>query len=271
MINGQFLEHGSYNMYTRSIRDVDICRLDPLHTHFHHEMFMVLEGEVEYQIEGTVYPLKAGDIVVIGAGEPHSKYRAVSENLTIFVVMVDKSFFKEIGCPEYENIFNTHTSTEHLISAKTARDSGIGGVYRRLASYTQDFSEIYTQIAKFTLAEFLYLLNKNDFSHRFIANEQIKYIIDFINANYRRKITIEEIAGSMFLSKYYICKLFKKHTGITIKSYITQKRLASVNILANQGYNITSACINSGFPDYSSFYHAFMKENGRPPKAVLKR
>ena len=61
-------------------------------------------------------------------------------------------------------------------------------------------------------------------------------------------------------------------TGLWIKNqkYFDLKRLAKAAHLTEEGCNITSACIQAGFPDYSSFYHAFLKENQKAPSSLLK-
>ena len=260
-----------YSMYSYDFDQADEGEAEVLHVHPHHEIFMLLDGRIDYMIEGALFPLHPWDIVVIGAGEPHAKCVTYSGDVKIFVINVEKGFFSSIGCPEYEDIFKKHDTTEHVISAESAKNLGLMGAIQRLGVYTDDFTNNYTQIAKFILAEILYLINKKEFSNRFIANAQIKTIIDFINANYTRRISLEEIAKNVFLSKYYVCKIFKKHMGLTVKDYITQKRLANVDTLVADGANITNACINSGFSDYSTFYNAFLKEKGNPPKKLLKK
>lgn len=270
VVNLEKLENMGYSVYSYDFDASDNIPAEKPHTHTHHEIFMLFDGRIDYMIEGAIFPLHPWDIVVIGAGEPHSKCGTYSENTKIFVINVKKEFFNSIGCPQYEDIFKKHDTTEHVISAESAKNSGIIGAIQRLADYTDDYTNIYTQISKYILAEILYLINKKEFSKHFTANMQIKSIIDFINANYTRKITLEEIAKNVFLSKYYICKIFKKHTGLTIKDYITKKRLANVSTLVADGANITNACINSGFGDYSTFYNAFLREKGNPPKKLLK-
>ena len=257
-------------IYTSEAAAAEI-EVDPIHAHVYHEVFLVLEGNIDYLIEGTVFPMKAGDMVVIGAGEPHSKYRIYGDKYKIFVMLLEKRFFELIGCPEYEDVFRAHSITEHKFSAETVKESGIYSAYKRLEFYTNGFQNTCTKIAMTVIAEILYILNMKDYSQKFTVNAHIKHIVEYINQNYRQRISLDEIAANTFLSKYYICKTFKKHMGTTVKSYITQKRLASVNNLINSGYSITAACINSGFSDYSSFYNAFVKENGKPPREMLKK
>lgn len=259
-----------YEMYTTTITPTHSFLADFPHTHPYHEIFMLLEGSLDYLVEGTIFPLKAGDIVLISAGDPHSKYVYQNAPLKIFVLNLATDFFTENLCPQYEHIFTSHLSTEHKISAETARETGLYQAYKRLSAYTSDFTNTHTPVVKCVVTEMMYLLNQNKFSSNYIVNPQIQQIIDYINAHYTQKITLDEIAEKLFLSKYYICKLFKKHTGITVKSYITQKRLAKAAHLTEEGCNITSACIQAGFPDYSSFYHAFLKENQKAPSSLLK-
>jgi quercetin dioxygenase-like cupin family protein len=44
----------------------------PRHTHFGEEIIYVLEGELEYQIDGKTFTVKPGDVLFVPAGVVHS-------------------------------------------------------------------------------------------------------------------------------------------------------------------------------------------------------
>jgi quercetin dioxygenase-like cupin family protein len=52
--------------------DFDPGYVAPRHTHFGEEIIYVLEGELEYQIDGKTFTVKPGDVLFVPAGVIHS-------------------------------------------------------------------------------------------------------------------------------------------------------------------------------------------------------
>ena len=92
-------------------------------------------------------------------------------------------------------------------------------------------------------------------------------IIRYINRHITEKISLEETAKKFFISKYYLCRLFKKQTGLTVTSYINSKRIAMAQHLLSRGEPPTEVAYSVGFCDYSTFYRAYVKETGRAPSS----
>ena len=179
------------------------------HTHSFHEIFMPLDGEVEYFVKGTIFPLAPRDLVLISAGDPHAKSKLSHPPLKCFVIFLDHEFFVRNQCPEYEEIFYSRSNTEHKISADICEKSGFLHAYQQLKSYTDNFADTDNLITRTMLLEMLYILNRrSDFSTAYISNPQVERILDYINHNYTTRITLDELAAQTFLSKHHICRLF---------------------------------------------------------------
>ena len=74
------------------------------------------------------------------------------------------------------------------------------------------------------------------------------------------------LCEKFFVSKYYLCHIFKESTGLTVHEYVKQKRLNLAKEFVSDGKTLTEAAILSGFSDYSSFYRAYTKEHNQKPK-----
>ena len=53
----------------------------------------------------------------------------------------------------------------------------------------------------------------------------IQRVRDYLDANYREKITLDDLAARFFINKYYLMKLFKDRYGVTINAYLNQVRV----------------------------------------------
>ena len=101
-------------------------------------------------------------------------------------------------------------------------------------------------------------------------DKRIVKILEYVNSNLQRKITLGELEKKFFISKYYLCELFRKNTGFSVLEYITYKRVLKAEELMCTGISILEASTTVGFGDYSTFYKAFKKIMEISPKQYLK-
>ena len=93
----------------------------------------------------------------------------------------------------------------------------------------------------------------------------IKEIIDYINANLKNDLSIENLSKKFYISKSSLIKRFKLVTGYTPHRYITNKRLGKSADMISSGMNIADVAEENGYEDYSSFFRAFKKIYGVGP------
>ena len=81
-----------------------------------------------------------------------------------------------------------------------------------------------------------------------------------MNSNYKRKITLNEIAAYANCSPTYFSALFKNILGISFSESLTNIRLSNaLNDLTNAKYSIESIATKQGFPNTTSFVKIFKK------------
>lgn len=103
--------------------------------------------------------------------------------------------------------------------------------------------------------------------HNNVKNHQIvSKIKDFIRNNYNKNLTLEEIAGAVFLSPYYVSRVFKEDEQITVMDYVTKVRLEEAKkLLRNPRYNIDDIAEKLGYNDPSYFSKVFRRKEGMSP------
>jgi AraC-like DNA-binding protein len=94
---------------------------------------------------------------------------------------------------------------------------------------------------------------------RYRKNATVDRAINYINAHLCENFSVSDLAKQIAVDKYYLCRAFKKSTGVTINEYISQKRIDNALHMLNDGANCTQACFNSGFTNYTSFYQYFKR------------
>jgi AraC-like DNA-binding protein len=101
------------------------------------------------------------------------------------------------------------------------------------------------------------------FSNSQVIDNSIRYL----NENLTRDMNLDTIARRFFVSKYYLCRAFKKHNGVSVHGYINHKRIMYAKQLIEQGDTASGAAYKVGFGDYSAFYRAYVKIIGKSPTA----
>lgn len=118
--------------------------------------------------------------------------------------------------------------------------------------------------------------------HRFIQHSfdfaQIKHsdvvfkAMEYIRQNYDRKISLDDIAQHVFLSRSYLSSLFREEVGQTLFSYINQVRVEKSKLfLMDPSVSLAEAAALCGFEDQSYFTKVFRKHTGLSPKQYRDR
>lgn len=232
-----------------------------LHTHDDYEVYIFLEGDTDYIVEGMTYNLEPYDMIVIRPGEMHRAFHKSQVRYKRIVFTINEEFFKCYNCPEYLSVFNDReVGTKNKIPAEVLEASGLKDAIKRWLKYT-DYGKNKTSIYNTVFVEILHLMNNTEVLY---ADEEtdllIPKVISYINKNFVRKITLEELEEKFYVSRFHLCREFKKHTGHTIISYVNNKRLNKVKELKKTGMSINKACVEAGFSGYSAFYKIYKKQ-----------
>lgn len=243
-----------------------------LHNHNEYEILLFIEGDAKYVVEDKTYTLEPYDIIIIRKNELHRIYHNSQTPYRRLILWVNPAFFANNNCPEYEKQFlKAPLNVGHKIPASLVRSSGLLDAFLRYKKYSENFSlDGNIPILQTTIVEILYLINKiTVFSAADTSKNSVKNIILYINNHYTEDLSLDLLENKFFISKYYLCRAFRKATGLTIHEYIRRKRLTKVRELCDTGLSISNAAIQAGFGDYSSFYRAYQKEYGVSPSSDL--
>jgi AraC-like DNA-binding protein len=86
-----------------------------------------------------------------------------------------------------------------------------------------------------------------------------------------RKISIEDVAGAVFLSPSRFAHLFKEEIGLPFRRYVLWRRLTRAMIAVGQGKTLTAAAHACGFSDSAHLTRSSTQMFGLPPSVMLDR
>lgn len=121
------------------------------------------------------------------------------------------------------------------------------------------------------LYRFLSLLMRNEESRQGAVNtggQSLRQAMAFIEANYFREFTVEELAAHVGLSRSALYRVFKNTLGLSVQSYILQYRLGKARYLVcHTALSIAEIALSCGFTDQSYFTRCFRSRYGEAPLA----
>lgn len=238
------------------------------HCHEGYEILYVTEGKGKYIIEGSEYTMRPGTLMVIQPLAYHfvdvpreGAYERYVLNFTEqSVIEGARSLLAGLCTSEGCGFYSAAALRPPLLSAFERFTLAAGFSEEKRATYMQ------------TLLTELVILLSSTHPDEIADNAELgARVIRYLNANIEGGIlTLDNIARHFFVSKYYLCRAFKKHNGISIHGYLTQKRVLRAKQMIESGETAASAAYRVGFGDYSTFYRAYVKVTGDSPVAGRK-
>ena len=107
-----------------------------------------------------------------------------------------------------------------------------------------------------------YVFDFSDVKHSDVIFKTVKFIKD----HYNEKISLDDLANQVYLSKSYLSKIFTEEMNCNISSYINMIRVEkSRSFLLNESISLVDVAGMAGFDDQSYFTKVFKKYTGVSP------
>lgn len=226
---------------------VDNSLLREIHCHAQFEIIAVLEGEISVLLEGNSYRLKDNQCAVI----PPLAYHTVSANRRGQYKRITALFDSSAlpipleSCFEGNSLHISNASTAQIVRLKTVIDENNEAFYKPLADSL--------------MMQMLYDCIKTTEKPASALSEQMQKVVDYVDANISRPITLDDLADCISVSKSSVCHIFKDNMQVSPKQYILQKRMALAKSLIRSGIAPTAVAIRVGYDNYSNFYRMYKK------------
>lgn len=228
--------------------------------HYHEkcEMLFIIEGEVQYIIEGKSYTLKRGDVVLSRPRQIHSIRPANGTTYERHVILVDPKIIPHGVWDALKGGADVYHCAEGEI---------IEGIFERLDLYYGRFSdEDYETLVKNAAIEImcnLSLMEADVPTEK--RNATLAHALEYIHDNLTTLADIDEICSALYITKSYLHHLFNRYLQITPAKYITTKRLILARRRIRRGERPTEIYQSAGFCDYATFYRNYKRHFGYSP------
>lgn len=245
--------------------------------HYHDEVEILLsEGLAgESWVSGRKFPFQRKSVQVIPPGAIHSfKVRPQGDG-SIFVVQLNTERCAALlrGYPEfnkqafknrlYSLPVDVNGLREELLSAALTLSPFRGGAVPIVESALSDL-EIIAKLLRILLE------GSRRTTPPVPGDERLRRILDAMEADLGKPFSLDRLSKTASLSKYHLCRFFRKSTGMTLTGHLAHLRAQKAGqLMLEQGLNVTQAALETGFESISYFIKVFRKVMGQTPKQWL--
>lgn len=228
------------------------------HWHEAIEIYYVKQGSLLLNIDGHTQRLYAGDIGIVYWGLAH-RGSDFYDHTIHYILQIDLrdmpylSSYPQLQLPsnQYPTLCIQPKATKYL-------DTIIDEMHKKQPDYEL---AVVASILNF----FRWLLCQKKEETLLVQSTHpqslthVHSILKYLNHHFSEQVTLEEMSLKLGLSKPYMCRLFKKHTGQTIIAHLNEQRCQYAAALILDGLSPTKACEYSGYNDYNYFSRTFKK------------
>lgn len=239
-----------------------------LHFHDHFEFLLPLTSPGSIFVNDQVYPLQRGMLYLIGentlhrtmATGEHERYVLHISGKSLTQLSTPQTDFSQLMGSSFRQAsldVQTFQSLTHLFQEleHNKNDGSFGSDIRQKISLLHLLLCVAPCLNAATAGE---SSGNKDFL-------RVSPILDYIRENLSEPLSLDQIASQFYLSKHYLCRIFKSATGFSVMEYIIYSRILKARQLLQEGVSVQQAGELSGFSDNSHFIRTFGHLTGVSP------
>lgn len=239
----------------------------PNHFHDCYVIGFIDSGRRRLECKNKEYIVEPGDIVVFNPKDNHACEQIDNKTLDYRCINIKVEVMRKVAFDitgkEYTPYFNKTVLFHSELS------SSLKELHSMIFSEEKDFKKeelfyflIEQLIEEFTEPAPVFKLDN--------ISSEIEMICEFLENNYTRNITLNELSDLVKLSKYYLLRSFTKQKGISPYSYLETIRINKAKLLLEGGTSIIETAMETGFVDQSHFSKFFKNFIGLTPRQYMK-
>lgn len=244
-----------------------------LHFHDHYELLLPLTSPGNIFVNDQVYPLRRGTLYLIGENTLH---RTMATGFHArYVLHISRKALTELSTPQTDftqltrdafrrAALNSDQMTEMIELfqglERNKNDGSFGSDIHQMVALLNLLIRVAPTLNASTAGE---SIRNKDFL-------RVAPILDYIRDNLSEPLTLDQIAGQFYISKHYLCRIFKSATGFSVMEYIIYSRVLKARQLLQDGVSVQQAGEMSGFSDNSHFIRTFGHLTGTSPGRYAK-
>ncbi len=236
------------------------------HSHNMVEVYYFLRGNARFVVEGNIFSLERGNILVMASGQTHHLLLDPSVVYERMALLIDTAAAPR----EFDIISEQIYEGANLFTLEKREQIWFEESFATISKSPDDMQKHLV----FSFASMMFALLSTKLTHAsesHIHDDMIKKTINYINKNLFNELSLDIIANALYCSRVTLNRKFREIMGCTVWEYVIRRRIYSARQQLFLSGNVTDAYEKSGFNDYSSFFRAYKKLVGLSPSEDLKK
>ncbi len=255
----------------------------PSHWHKEIEIIYSLQGSTQMLINDRIFEVREGDVGIAIGGDVH--FYLCSQNHRRMVVMFDMDIFEDERShgrnkaeikKRLENMVRvssrwrpeTRKRVVDILRQLERLNAG-SGFGRNLAIKARIYDLILVLCGEVPKSSAQFSMFTNINQTKMLSN--LEKTIAYVEQNYQRKLSLEEVALALNFAPSYFARFFKRFTNTTFLSYLNTYRINKAQwALINENKSITEISDEVGFGSVKTFNRLFKSTTGMSPSEYRK-
>ncbi len=244
------------------------------HIHSQYELYFLLSGERRYFIDGEIYNVSPGNLVIVPRDTIHRTMALNRKGYDRYVLYFTEESLgglrEELGEKEFLRLISLGCVQLPAEQIPPVRER-----LERIYAEQQLGDPFSSAMMRSVLREILLTALRHGVKKNCALSEgadKIQHVARYISENFTEPLTLDDAARMACMEKTYFSKRFKALTGFNFSSYITQLRLSAARqLLLNTEMNISEIAAQAGFSGSNYFGDVFLRVYGLSPTEYRKQ
>lgn len=249
------------------------------HYHDAYELFLLLNGNVNYYIESLEMQIERGSLILINPYVFHCRGSYKGNFYERIVINIKEPYIKTTSSEKTNmaDCFFSHPSSKSsLLKLNEQQITEFIIIAQRLSKEIESNEYGSDILVDSYMKQILVMVNRISKNQKIdcvtnLMPSLVSNVIAYIEENITEEISLDILSDCFHYNGTYLSRCFKNITGITLQQYIIQKRITLAKKYLFEGYSSKDACFLSGFNDYSNFSRTFKKQTGLSPKEFISQ
>ena len=242
----------------------------------YYEILLFGKGECQFELNGKWNICNTETAIFFKPNETvHMDYHHKKYPLEILSIRILPEYLRELSddtC-DLEKSFSFIPVPQTMIHLHTRDTTLIKNVSKTIMALSKSENDFGSQLYQKSMLSILFILFLRSCiasDHVILSRNRKNLVMDdifrYIREHLSEDLSLEALEEQFYVSRYHLCREFKKLTGQTIHAYIVKSRLDLCKKYIEAGKPIKEVYILGGFGGYNHFFRAFKKEFGMTPK-----
>ena len=265
----------------RVVRNEELV-MQEMHFHPEFEIYYMFNGERYYFIENRTYRVRKGSLVLINSMNIHKTSELGNNFHDRFLIELNvepfSTFFQNISGVSLAEFFARYSC---ILELDEQAQVWIERCFNDIMEESEKKLDDYPVIIMMKITEILLFVRRFHSNGLIPSNlsmsdktkhQMINEIAAFITQGEIRVKTLDEICSRFFISKSYLCRIFREVTGFTVQDYINIHCVKKAQqLLELNDTSIADISANLGYNSVTYFERVFKKYTETTPLKYRKK